>query len=682
MKKFITVLMISMFIVFAFGFTALAGDHANIDLGEFWEVDKSLYTWKINTALGGATNLPDVVLGATGGNSSITNNNTEILKAVENTTFVKPNNLIMAFSDGFGFNDVVVTEHFTGDLIMNDLPYKGSSKTASLNEANGKANIVTDSSAGGTALSCGYKTIYSYHGIDKDKNKIPCISELLREKYGKIIGVLTNDWAYDSSPAAFGGAHCTRPESSQTMKDVITFGPDLLVGTGVGDYSNIKSAAAEQNAVFVEGWSKAEANFDANKLWVELPQIKDESGFSKDNAGDTVNVYDYFDYATYKKYDDPTISMMVSFGLTWLQNKSLANNDVGFFMFFENTGTDMAGHANEIEWEIVETRATNEMISICVKFACENPDTMVVHTADHETGNVMLKSGWEDDISKVKFTTSGHSKQDVAVYAVGYADYGKLFNRMGMYNCQVGKLLGYVMGLENYGMPDDEYPDYSIKYVIENGDWPPVETTDSPADATPTPAADEKAISGSVLGVIAKDAASELSFTLPEVVIAAHGMGNLDLKVPASAKHIVLKGVGGEIITEQDFDREMNYNAAEDIYSISFKSTSDVNKMNVTITGEFAKGDEIIIDNLGYGSTSVKFDGYDVSGLEDLGDKTYVAVHDAAEAGTLPADTTTPTQEPAPASGGLSPAVIAVICVSAVVVIGAIVAMVVAGKKK
>ncbi len=671
MKKILFAVFLSLILVFAASSLAMADEYANIDLGEMWEVDESLYTWKVNSTLGGQTNLPAVVLGATGGNTSVTNVNDQLVAALTNTTFVEPNNLILAFSDGFGPNAITLVEEYVGDLIMNELPYAGTSKTNCLNETTLKANVTTDSAAGGTALATGYKTAYAYIGLDVKGNDIPSISEVLRERFGKIIGVVTTDWAYDATPAAFGGGHAVRGES-RTGETMGKFRPDLWIGVGVNDYSPMNYVEDGEDVYLANNWAEAEANYDHDKLWVDLPQIKDTTGFSEENYNQDCCIYDYFDYATIKNSGNATISMMTAFSLKWLQDRSEECDNVGFFFIFENTGTDMAGHANELPWYIVETRATDEMVAICLKFACENPDTLVVMTADHETGGVMLRSGWETDASKIKFSTSGHSKQDVPVYALGYEEYAKLFNNEGMLNAQVGKLLAYSMGItEGYGMSVEEYgEEYGIDEILA-GTFGQKEETE-----------EVKYVDGKVLGVMAKDAATEIKFTLPNMTTAAHAMMTVAVKVPAGATHLTITddSAAANKLLDQDLNGELNYVADQGVYFFSIKAAADLEKITLTFTGNFAKGDEVLVDYVTVGSAINTMDNFDAATVEDC--TGFASVHDAAEAGQLPAEDPSDDDKGEDKDGNNDLLLPIIVGAVAVVVIAVVVIVVLKPKKK
>ena len=96
----------------------------------------------------------------------------------------------------------------------------------------------------------------------------------------------------------------------------------------------------------------------------------------------------------------------------------------GFFCIIENTCTDGWGHSedpykNKVKAMMNEVQCLDEGIAIAVKYVLEHPDTLLVISADHETGGYVTREGWEDDISQIKSTTTGHSGQNVPLYAFG-----------------------------------------------------------------------------------------------------------------------------------------------------------------------------------------------------------------------------------------------------------------------
>ncbi len=576
--------------------------------------DRTPYTWKVNAALGGAQNLPAANLDATGKYSNITNVNDQLIRALSTTTFVDPNNIIFIISDGMGRNGMTVSQHFAGDLIMNKMPYHGLSSTLS-RSGTGPNFGTTDSAAGATALSSGYKTQNGYEGIDVFKKDIPQITEALRQKMGKIIGVVTNYSAYDATPACFGGSHAIRGNDSEIVKDMMSFAPDLWIGGSIANYSGTFNSLKEttlrgQDINLSTSWTSGIAAKN-DKLWISV------GGF----------------YASSEPTSNsrPTISKAMAFSLTWLQKKSDANDNVGFFLMFENGQTDGGGHNNQLDTVINEVQATDEAVAVALKFACENPDTFVLVTADHETGGLVLKDGWETDINKCMFTTTGHSQQQVAIRTIG--KYGDLFDQQTLHNCQVPMILTRMLGISKFGDQDSRYSVDGIMAGIKVDDLGEMQTnTDN--------------LSGQLLHIRADQAMSSVNVTMKGLNIKSGDMVALAIQVPSGASAIKLTAPGGAVLLEQKLNNALNYNSKEDCYWISFKSPAAAKDLAIQITGSLKANEEIWIDNVEVGVSKITFDGFDAAKVTASG-RTTVMVYGEQK---LPAATPTPkpTATPAP----------------------------------
>lgn len=157
-----------------------------------------------------------------------------------------------------------------------------------------------------------------------------------------------------------------------------------------------------------------------------------------------------------KKY--PNFAEMVSYTI-YQMDKMAEEGDTGFFAMIENTCTDGWGHSSNYDTKTIgvmnEVQCFDEGVAIAVKYVLEHPDTLLVVTADHETGGFLLKNGWQDDISKIKSSTTGHSSQNVPCIAFGAGADKFSAEKIGATHegYVTGQIIGQLMGDANFGQP-------------------------------------------------------------------------------------------------------------------------------------------------------------------------------------------------------------------------------------
>lgn len=115
----------------------------------------------------------------------------------------------------------------------------------------------------------------------------------------------------------------------------------------------------------------------------------------------------------------PTYPEMVALTLSVLDHKAKADGDRGFYCLIENTVSDGWGHARQPYDCMNEIQCFDEGLAIALKYVIENPDTLLVVSADHETGAIEYRTGWENNYKKIRSGDSGHSTKPVPVYAFG-----------------------------------------------------------------------------------------------------------------------------------------------------------------------------------------------------------------------------------------------------------------------
>uniref|UniRef100_UPI001F3DFFAE alkaline phosphatase n=1 Tax=Rhodohalobacter sp. 614A TaxID=2908649 RepID=UPI001F3DFFAE len=97
----------------------------------------------------------------------------------------------------------------------------------------------------------------------------------------------------------------------------------------------------------------------------------------------------------------------------------------GFFMMIEGSQIDWGGHDNNAEYVLGEMKDFDAVISAVIDFAEQDGNTLVVISADHETGGLTMPYGEVDGTFKHEFSTSGHTALHVPVFS--YGPKGELF---------------------------------------------------------------------------------------------------------------------------------------------------------------------------------------------------------------------------------------------------------------
>lgn len=331
--------------------------------------------------------------------------------------FKKPKNYIVMIGDGMGVSQIVAASKFRGDLLMNELPYRAVANSF-LRGVNDMKGDYTDSGAGGTKISTGYRTTKLFAAMDGEGNELESLSELARSK-GKKVGVVTNAELADATPADFSVHSKNRSQGWNKICDMeVLFGADLFMG---GSDDSLKSSIKKLKPLSGQTINKY------TKLSDIIPALDSEGlMWNLFSGGDT----------TYARWDSdsiktPSLQQAMALSLTRLQKTS---GDKGFFLMFENTYTDIYGHADDdfmkttkVSSNVVgivnEVKNFDEAVAIALKFVLENPDTVLLITADHETGNMQFKTNWKEyDITKKKVlaTSGSHSNQNVPIFAIGY----------------------------------------------------------------------------------------------------------------------------------------------------------------------------------------------------------------------------------------------------------------------
>lgn len=304
----------------------------------------------------------------------------------------KVKNVILMIGDGMSLMHVYSAWTANrGHLFLENAQYTGLSKTYCLDK------LITDSGAGGTALASGQKTKYHSVGVDGDGNPAKSLTEYARDN-GLSSGVAVTCRLWDATPADFCCHIVDRDNEDGVMADYVNTAADVVVGPG---WSKMINRADGRN-LFNE---LADKGFTIARSLDEFDAIEGGKVFCVTDSFDTPLPADRGDYlarASLKAID------------------ILNQNPNGFFLMIEGSQLDDYGHFNDIDLLMQETHDFDRTVGAIFDWAAKDGETLVVVTADHETGGLTLVDGDKDEGRIVcKFSTGGHSGVMVPVYAFG-----------------------------------------------------------------------------------------------------------------------------------------------------------------------------------------------------------------------------------------------------------------------
>ncbi len=304
----------------------------------------------------------------------------------------KPKNIIFLIGDGMGVSQVFagLTAN-KGHLFLDNCKSVGFSKTQSSD------NYITDSAAGATALSAGIKTYNGAIGVDADKNPVKTILEEAEEK-GLATGLVSTSAITHATPASFIAHQESRNMYEEIAADFLKTDIDVFIGGGIDHFSKRKDGRNLMDELKQKGY-QVETEMDKIK---KIKKGKLVGLTAPEHNGRVAERGDMLPVAA-----ETAISI-------------LSKNKNGFYLMIEGSQIDWGGHANNTVYVVEDMLDFDKVIGQAIEFAAKDKNTLVVVTADHETGGMALTGGnMENGSVKADFPTGGHTAVMVPVFAYG-----------------------------------------------------------------------------------------------------------------------------------------------------------------------------------------------------------------------------------------------------------------------
>ena len=314
--------------------------------------------------------------------------------------------VFLIIGDGMGLNQINGTEMYLAELegeigfkplLFTQFPNAGLLRTHSA------SNGVTDSAAAGTALATGSKTKNGTVGLDSTLlNPVYSIAVKARNA-GKKVGILTSCGLDDATPAAFYAHQTKRNMQYEIAIDAFSSRFDFFGG-----------------ATFTKPYTRADGSLGAN-VYIQM----EEEGYvlaygfdeykEKSPDADRIILMERKEkklldlvYAIDRQETDLSLAQLTEAAVEHLSR----DNQDGFFLMVEGGTIDMACHANDAATTFAEIIDFDESVKIAYDFYQRHPEeTLIIVTADHETGGMVLGTG----SSRLNLQVLQHQKMSQAV---------------------------------------------------------------------------------------------------------------------------------------------------------------------------------------------------------------------------------------------------------------------------
>lgn len=304
----------------------------------------------------------------------------------------KPKNVILIIGDGMSITQITAAETANhGELSLLNMKNIGFIKTESTNDYN------PDSAGAGSALATGKKTNNRYISTSPQGDAVENSSEVF-SSLGKKIGIITSGDVTDATPATQYAHNIERNNSEEIALWLKNGKVDLLVGSNSQPFINRKDERNLFNELRGDGYSI----------------LQNSDSILKVNDNNRIVCID-------KRFGDHCNEGTIDYlSATTRDVIEKLQNPKGFYMMVEASKIDHGGHANDMKSVVIETLSLDAVVREALEFADKEKNTLVIVTADHETGALVILDG---DRKKGEvngyFASDDHTGVMVPIFAYG-----------------------------------------------------------------------------------------------------------------------------------------------------------------------------------------------------------------------------------------------------------------------
>jgi alkaline phosphatase len=312
-----------------------------------------------------------------------------------------PENIILFIGDGMGVAHITAGKIARGNINLERFSNVGLVTTHSAD------HLVTESAAAATALATGYKTNNRAISVSVDGEPLKTLFEYAKER-GKSVGVVVTASVTSATPAAFMAHADDRRQQADIAEQIAYSGIDVLIGGGWSYFvpaANVGSKRKDQKNLLAA-------------LETRMPVILNDDKLSASVQADTHKLAALLSPGGLPKAAERDYSLAQ---LTRSAIDLLSKNRNGFVLMVEGSQIDWAAHDHAQQDLIAELIDFDDAVGAALDFAEKDRATLMVVTADHETGGLAVIDGSVQNrqVVATAFTTSGHTATMVPLFAYG-----------------------------------------------------------------------------------------------------------------------------------------------------------------------------------------------------------------------------------------------------------------------
>jgi len=312
----------------------------------------------------------------------------------------RPQNVVLLIGDGMGLAQITLARlravGANGRLHMDRMPATGLVFTHSANA------LVTDSAAAGTALASGFKTKNGVVGHAPDGSKVRTLVEAARDK-GLAAGLVVTSTISHATPASFAAHVHSRGDEADIALQMSASGIEVLLGGG-RDYWLPEAAKGKRK-------DNRDLIAECRERGYTIIETREELAAARGEK--ILGLFQGASLST--RAMEPTLADMTAKAIEILKQDA-----DGFFLMVEGSQIDWKCHDNNAEEMVRQLLLFDMAVKTVLDFACQDRQTLVIVTADHETGGLAVLDGHLNGKElQLSWATTNHTPLPSPLYAYG-----------------------------------------------------------------------------------------------------------------------------------------------------------------------------------------------------------------------------------------------------------------------